>query len=858
MEKPLVSVVIVNWNGLDDTKLCLAHTHKQTYKDIEIIVVDNGSTDGSVNYLRSLSDIVLVENPTNRGFTGGHIAGYRAAKGKYILLLNNDAVMEEHYIERAVDIMQMNDTIGAVGGRAYLWDDNNPLLDVTNDFYAYQNINPITAEGIFTKIDEGVLQEVNTVSGSCVMVRRSVIENIGYLHNPFFAYYEESDLFARMKRVGYRVMYSPELAIWHANGKSAQRKAPTFSYYMMMRNRFGFAVRNFDGWSLRRFLKFYLKMGIVSIIKSILPVEQRPMHIAYARAFFYNALWGWRSFKERYQLQKISGSVSYNEIITLEQTGVSIILECDSKSSVDACVELAKSLPPLSEVIMVAEDPSTIRYAKTYAAVVGHAPLRLCVNKKLFDTHPLNLGAVCAKNNWLVLLSNEDADNSELVATLHKTIYQLKQNKHKLGAPSHSTVALVAPEKALSVKCSSTLLIQKSLFIDSGGLLKELVVTDALRGLLAYAALSQVLALIKITGQPFSSLPSYGSQTLPRKDLLLGLHLTLQDVRATQRASTLFDKVLARFYRLAQFTHLTQWILSPKITLRLKLARTKNLLFAVGRLRRQELALELKHIRNEVIKSRRPILDLEKRKKEELKLLAHLSGHPQETPIFIITRDRLEPLKQLLAWLEGQGLKRIVFVDNDSALPTLTEYLLNTPYQVLEMGRNAGHKVVWDGGVVKVLLPDSFYVVTDPDVIPATKSPTLLPYLYELHRRYPNYLKVGLGLKIDDLPDHYMLKDEVIRWESQFWKTAMEDKVFEAGVDTTFALYKPYTYTYTLHPSLRTGEPYVARHLPWYANNGELSNEDVFYRLRADQNVNSWNKDQLPERYARELARERH
>jgi GT2 family glycosyltransferase len=145
---PLVSIIIVNWNGLDDTRICLENTRNQTYRNTEIVIVDNGSHDGSLQYLRKLNDIILVENNKNLGFTGGHIAGYRASKGDFVLLLNNDAIMDKDYIHKAVNLMQVDDRIGAIGGRAYFWNDDNPIFDTTNSFYSYQNINSITAEGI--------------------------------------------------------------------------------------------------------------------------------------------------------------------------------------------------------------------------------------------------------------------------------------------------------------------------------------------------------------------------------------------------------------------------------------------------------------------------------------------------------------------------------------------------------------------------------------------------------------------------------------------------------------------------------------------------------------------------------------
>ncbi|MBX4190499.1 hypothetical protein KW794_00225, partial [Candidatus Saccharibacteria bacterium] len=272
-------------------------------------------------------------------------------------------------------------------------------------------------------------------------------------------------------------------------------------------------------------------------------------------------------------------------------------------------------------------------------------------------------------------------------------------------------------------------------------------------------------------------------------------------------------------------------------------------------LNREAVATELKHMHNEIVKTR-TFVDMVQMKAHENARLHHLTKHPEDTVVFIIVRDRLEIMKGLLAWLESQGLSKIVFVDNDSRLPPLAEFLKNTEYQVLEMGRNTRQSGIWDAGIIRVLLPDDFYIATDPDIVPTLNNKDVLKHLYDVHNRHPYHLKVGLGLKIDDLPDYYPLKPDVIKWESQFWKHELEPGLYEAGVDTTFALYKPYTYSYIIHPSVRTGEPYTARHIPWYTKADELSDEEVFYRLRLDQNVNTWNKEHLPERYKIELAKQ--
>ena len=160
---PLVSVVILNWNKLDHTLTCLESVRKITYPKFEIIVVDNGSTDGSKQKLMQIDDIILVNNPKNRGFAGGHTDGFKYAKGKYIFILNNDAVVAPDCLSVGVSRMQQDESIAVVGGRAYHWDEKLPAWDHSNPFYAYANINPVTAEAIFPQNDNGKAQVVNSV-----------------------------------------------------------------------------------------------------------------------------------------------------------------------------------------------------------------------------------------------------------------------------------------------------------------------------------------------------------------------------------------------------------------------------------------------------------------------------------------------------------------------------------------------------------------------------------------------------------------------------------------------------------------------------------------------------------------------
>lgn len=153
--------------------------------------------------------------------------------------------------------------------------------------------------------------------------------------------------------------------------------------------------------------------------------------------------------------------------------------------------------------------------------------------------------------------------------------------------------------------------------------------------------------------------------------------------------------------------------------------------------------------------------------------------------------------------------------------------------------------------------PSGLVVITDCDVVPDRGCPPdVVRYLAGLLLRYADVKKVGLGLRIDDLPDHYALKREAVEWESQFWESEISPGVFRAPVDTTFALYRTPAVG-RFDAALRTGPPYVVQHLPWYSNSTYPTEEESYYSARAQDSLTNWSRKQLKERLRRELANRR-
>jgi predicted O-methyltransferase YrrM len=226
-----------------------------------------------------------------------------------------------------------------------------------------------------------------------------------------------------------------------------------------------------------------------------------------------------------------------------------------------------------------------------------------------------------------------------------------------------------------------------------------------------------------------------------------------------------------------------------------------------------------------------------------------------DVPIIINCRDRLDPLVQLVDYLERAGHDRIYLLDNDSVYPPLLEYLDRSPHEVVRLGRNGGRLSLWELDLFGELGISGRFVFTDPDIVPDERCPLdAIEYFGEILDTYPEREKAGFGLRIDDLPDQYRFKQEVLTWESQFWERPIAPRLYDAPIDTTFALYhRPAPHR--LDPALRTGFPYVARHTPWYLDDRSLPADEAFYRGRSEgEGVNNWGRETLVPTLAAAIA----
>lgn len=846
---PLVSVVILNWNRIDDTLTCLKSIRKQTYSNYEVVVVDNGSTDESKKVLGNFDDIIFVNNSNNRGFTGGHIDGLLHARGEFIFILNNDAVVDRDYISNAVSLLETNDKIGIIGGRSYRWTSGSKV-NHKSPFYAFQTINRITMEGIFNNTDSGFDHEVNWVSGSAMVIRRSALEKSGYFYEPMFAYYEESDLFARIQANDYIIVYSPNLKIWHKDGASS---SSLFQLTSLFKNRFVYASRNLNKKAFLKFLRSYVRLIARGSIYYVLKLSKNEDEEIFNKALSVSLgqtakKWPKWLLSRRSVKKKDSRGFDLSDRLKIEQTGVSFVFDGDitrHQSILRNYIEKVAFHHFNSEFIFIVNKGQKSTVESFKQSLTCSSIVKIVINRQPSTKNRLNLGWLSATKQYVMFV---DIQNLPVIESLDHFCLMIPDKQHSLYV---ETSVLSGVSASFSI--GKNVLVSRSLLALHGG-----VDGDA-----KYDSLARIFWLALHLGDAGvyrTIIPTNASSQkfVISPEAILQLKFLAHEYNYQKRKRNRYSKLLERYYRLYQFHNLITWLFIWDYTPRHKVARTYNVISSTITLNRKRLATELKHISNEVIKSKSGGID-KKGREEYIANKASLMLKDDAwkfTPVFIICRDRLSPLLELINWLELNGMKNIILIDNDSIYPPLVSFLSNTAYQVIRTGKNIGHTVVWHEGVAKTLFPGEFYIVSDPDVIPDKDCPdNAIPYFYDIHRKYPDYQKVGFGLQIDDLPDFYILKNEVVNWESQFWKNELEQNIFDASLDTTFSLYKPYTDFYMLSPSIRTGRPYTARHLPWYVNSSLIDDEEAFYRAHASQEITSWNVDEIMDRYQKELSK---
>ena len=216
-----VAIVILNWNGWAYTQACIESLLATGFSEGDIVLVDNGSSDGSIlNVQNHFKDVHLIKSKVNEGFTGGNNIGMQYALNRgyeFIMLLNNDTKVSPGFLGLLVEEMKASDKLAAVQPLIYYMVPETKIWNAGGKYHSWLG---------FSQTNYNVENEkpylTDWISGCAILVRSAVLEKVGLLDNKYFAYFEDVDWSLRMRKRGYELKVQPQSIIYHEAGASSK------------------------------------------------------------------------------------------------------------------------------------------------------------------------------------------------------------------------------------------------------------------------------------------------------------------------------------------------------------------------------------------------------------------------------------------------------------------------------------------------------------------------------------------------------------------------------------------------------------------------------------------------------------
>jgi len=327
---PTVAIIILNWNGWSDTVECLESVYQINYPNYHVVVVDNHSSDNSIQKINDYAlgklevksnffkydptnkpigivqynrenweikkksntnkQLILIKNEINYGFAEGNNIGIKFAfknfNTDYILLLNNDIVVDKDFLRILVQEGEKDTKIGLLGPKMYYYDNPNVIWCIGG------KIDWKLARGLHVGIDEEDKGQYNRkkafeyINGSSLLIKKEVFDKVGLLDKRFFLYFEETDLTLRASKNGYESLYVPNAKIWHKISKSGGGIKKEIGLYYITRNRWLFMKK----WASKGnfFIFVFLQIFAAIILPTFMSIYYKNRILFQA---YYNGLW---------------------------------------------------------------------------------------------------------------------------------------------------------------------------------------------------------------------------------------------------------------------------------------------------------------------------------------------------------------------------------------------------------------------------------------------------------------------------------------------------------------------------------------------------------------------------------------
>lgn len=305
MKKDLVSVLVLNYNGMEYVEELFESLLEVKYPNLEILFIDNNSKDKSVEIVeKKYSDIKIIKLQKNYGFAKGNDIGLKYANGEYIVLLNNDTVVDKNWITELVEMAKKSEKFGIIVSKMYYYNNKNMINYAGAGCDKFLNIYHIGMR----KKDHDILNipmKTFYACGASLLIKRSLIEEIGLFDPNYFMYAEDLDFSWRVWLSGYKVVYCPKSFIYHKISKKNE-EFDSKKFFFAEKHRLRTILKNYQIKSLIWILPVYLFIRLGMIIRNII---KKKLKINYFYKFLYALFWNLRNIKKILKYRKFISSI---------------------------------------------------------------------------------------------------------------------------------------------------------------------------------------------------------------------------------------------------------------------------------------------------------------------------------------------------------------------------------------------------------------------------------------------------------------------------------------------------------------------------------------------------------------------
>lgn len=270
LNQPKVNIVIVNWNGLEDTLELLESLSKISYINYKIVIVDNNSANDEAEKLENISKgkAHIMKCEENLGFAGGNNVGIKYSleeKTEYVLLLNNDTTVQPDFLEILVNKFESENQAGIVSPRINYYDEPEKIWSEGGYISRLRGSGFAYSDKLETEIGT-VDKSVTFVSGCCMLIKRDVLLKVGLFDENYFLYTEDTDLCLRTIKAGFKIYVDPHSKIYHKVSNSTKKSLTALPLYYTTRNRLYFAKKNFRSTYTITVTYIFLGMVLKSLV----------------------------------------------------------------------------------------------------------------------------------------------------------------------------------------------------------------------------------------------------------------------------------------------------------------------------------------------------------------------------------------------------------------------------------------------------------------------------------------------------------------------------------------------------------------------------------------------------------------